>query len=74
MLLSLVTVGKIVFSVKLYARTHEGLGRGTALPGVDSTQVRWSQTRVGKNALRHQYFREPENKPRLDRTSLSKLL
>lgn len=48
MLLNLVIVGKIVFSVKLCVSTHEGLGRRTALPGVDSTHARWSQTRVGK--------------------------
>lgn len=74
LLLSLVITGKIGFSVKLCASTHEGLARRIAFPGVDSTQARWSQTRAGKNALRHQYFREPENKPRLERTSLPKLL
>lgn len=58
LLLSFVIVGKIVFSVKLCVSTHESLGRRTALPGVGSMQARWSQTRVGKNVLRLQYFRE----------------
>lgn len=37
LLLNLVIVSKIIFSVKLCVSTCEGLGRRTALPGVDST-------------------------------------
>lgn len=60
--------------MKLCASTHEGLVRRIAFPGVDNTQARWSQTRAEKKALRHQYFREPENKPGLETTSPPKLL
>lgn len=73
-LLSLETVGKVLFSVKLRNCSWGQGQRDCSFLDMGSIRARWGQARVGKSESRHRCFRERKQKSSWNRLSPAMLL